>query len=170
LNRIFYNWKLRLIKELTDPKGMTLDIGCGDKRYTKYLPNAVGIDVADSFLNIENKHDIRASGTHLPFRNGIFQQVHGHESFEHIDNVQKVFAECYRVLKENGSFVILSPNKFSYIIARIIALKVSDLFADKQEVWNLNERSLLKMLNPKFRLEEKKWRFMISGYKFRKTS
>ena len=46
----------------------------------------------------------------LPFRKGIFDVVVSNSSLEHIFYPEKMISECARVLKINGTFILLVPN------------------------------------------------------------
>jgi ubiquinone/menaquinone biosynthesis C-methylase UbiE len=57
-------------------------------------------------LNLENK---------LPFPNNHFDCCSAAEIIEHINNVEKLLGEIYRVLKPNGYLILTTPNRSSLI-------------------------------------------------------
>lgn len=100
-----------------------LDFGCGTATLTIMakescpLANLTGIDIDVEILNRAN-HNVREKkldilllnydGTKLPFQNNNFQRVISCLVFHHLDTdaKQKVLAEVFRVLNNNGQLHI----------------------------------------------------------------
>jgi ubiquinone/menaquinone biosynthesis C-methylase UbiE len=146
--------ELRFILNLSEKSGRTLDIGCGDKRFTKHLSDAVGIDPFPKYDVIVNKPDIVASGTCLPFRDETFDSIHAHSVLEHIQDVSKVIRECYRVLKPNGSMIVISPHDLQWAIIRFFTFRIHDLLRDKGHCHKLCGEKILNYTKNHFRLEK----------------
>ena len=100
----------------TLPKGKVLDLGCGDGNYSKRLKDlgfdviAGDIDVARfKYKNeIEFKHcDITKE---IPFPANHFDYVLFLEVIEHLRNPYQVMPEINRIIKNNGSLIISTPN------------------------------------------------------------
>jgi SAM-dependent methyltransferase len=98
------------------PKGNLLDLGCGTGEYSKGLKD-LGFDVTAGDIDlarfeykgeIEFKHcDITKK---LPFADNVFDYVLMTEVIEHLNNSYEVIQEINRVLKNNGSLVLSTPN------------------------------------------------------------
>lgn len=98
-----------------------LDVGCGTGRLVKFFNEnglkAYGCDSQDEALKIARKYNNRlvikkASGTHLPFKNGTFDLITSISVIEHLgkSEVNKFISEAYRVLKNEGFLFIITPN------------------------------------------------------------
>lgn len=104
-------------------KGKGLDLGCGTGLVTliasKYAKEIIGIDINNEMLNEARKK--KSLGAKLSFlKNDIIQKLpFPDEHFDfvisslainHIENVNPVFAEVYRVLKHDGVFIFDEPD------------------------------------------------------------
>ncbi|MFQ5863759.1 MAG: methyltransferase domain-containing protein, partial [bacterium] len=99
-------------------RGKLLDLGCNRGFYISQYKNgdAVGIDIAYAVL--EKAHErfpqgcfIQADAQDLSFlRSESFDSILCSEMIEHVPHPQKVFAECFRVLKPQGVLLITTPN------------------------------------------------------------
>jgi SAM-dependent methyltransferase len=91
-------------------KGNVLDIGCGNKPYEELFKGKVdsytGCDVAQSD---GNRVDIICSATELKFADERFDTVFSTQVMEHVDDPQKMLAETWRVLKQNGVLILSVP-------------------------------------------------------------
>src|SRR3989344_1979386 len=88
-------------------KGNVLDIGGGKKDGKFKHPRTKKWIVVD--IDKKTKPDIVASVAKLPFKDESFDTVKATELFEHVDNYEKGFSECVRVLKKRGHLIISSP-------------------------------------------------------------
>jgi methionine biosynthesis protein MetW len=98
-----------------------LDVGCGNGYQTAPLTekNTVyGLDISkanvDKALSRGIKailHDVEAP---FPFEDGFFDVVVCSEILEHLFFPEKVIKECYRVLKDSGSFIVTVPNLYCF--------------------------------------------------------
>jgi len=90
--------------------GKLLDIGCGSKPYEKLfknLNNYVGVEVSGNKENL--KSDIYYNGIALPFADNTFDSVLCTEVFEHVEQLDDVIIELYRVLKPGGRMIVTTP-------------------------------------------------------------
>ncbi|MFH1397093.1 MAG: class I SAM-dependent methyltransferase [Candidatus Omnitrophota bacterium] len=98
------------------PKGKVLDLGCGDGDYAKRLKD-LGFDVIAGDIDmarfrykneIEFKHcDITKE---MPFSANYFDYVLLMEVVEHLINPYLVIPEINRIIKNNGSLILSTPN------------------------------------------------------------
>ncbi|MDC0990290.1 class I SAM-dependent methyltransferase [Gammaproteobacteria bacterium] len=89
-----------------------LDIGCGLKPYAESFSNAhyFGIDIEDSGRPIDMKvPDKFYDGINIPYEDGSFDGLLCTQVLEHVEDMDKFLAECNRVVKVGGSFIISVP-------------------------------------------------------------
>ena len=90
--------------------GKLLDFGCGSKPYEKLfknLNNYVGVEVSGNKENL--KSDIYYNVIALPFADNTFDSVLCTEVFEHVEQLDDVIIELYRVLKPGGRMIVTTP-------------------------------------------------------------
>ena len=90
--------------------GKLLDFGCGSKPYEKLFKNSnnyVGVEVSGNKKNL--KSDIYYNGIALPFGNNTFDSILCTEVFEHVEQLDCVITELYRVLKPGGRMIVTTP-------------------------------------------------------------
>ncbi len=99
-------------KDMTGQK--VLDLGCGYGYYTDYFQNigaeVIGVDGSENMIDIARSHyedcnfavcDITKN---FPYANESFDLIFCNQVLMDVENIEKVFSECYRVLKPNGIF------------------------------------------------------------------
>ncbi len=90
--------------------GNLLDVGCGNKPYESLFGNKLssytGCDVVQSN---ENKVDVICLATSLDFEESKFDTVFSTQVMEHVDNSDKMMAECNRVLRTGGHLILSVP-------------------------------------------------------------
>ena len=90
--------------------GKLLDFGCGSKPYEKLFKNLndyVGVEVAGNKENL--KSDIYYDGISLPFADNTFDSILCTEVFEHVEQLDDVIFELYRILKPGGRMIVTTP-------------------------------------------------------------
>ena len=101
----------RITEELQYLKGRNLDIGCGSY---SYIPS-VGFDLSLKMLDFNDHLIEKVPGDleqPLPFQNNSFDSVTAIFVLNYIHKYNQLFSEIKRILKLEGSFVmILSENK-----------------------------------------------------------
>lgn len=114
-NILHYNWLggrhivNDLKKVLPQLKGKVLDVGCGDKPYSKYLTSAdehIGLDV---FPLPEVDVVVPRIGKWTMLQDNSFDCVISTQSLEHITEFDNYISEIHRVLKKGGTFVATLP-------------------------------------------------------------
>lgn len=91
-----------------------LDLGCGYGYYTDFFKSigadVLGVDGSANMIDIARSRykncafeicDITES---LPYTNESFDLIFCNQVLMDVENIEKVFSECYRVLKSNGIF------------------------------------------------------------------
>lgn len=100
-------------------KPPVLDIGCGFGEFAGvFFKNLVemGIDINTDDLLLaaqkkKYKKTIFADARNLPFPDKSFKTVVSISTLEHIEEVEPVFSEAYRVLRKNGQLIYTVPTK-----------------------------------------------------------
>jgi len=101
------------------PPGYFLSIGCGVGVLESFLPSnidSVGIDIDESKLacaakEIPNIPFIKADCCRLPFSSNIFDRVMAIAIIEFVTDKIGFVSEVHRVMKNDGSFFIMTPNR-----------------------------------------------------------
>ena len=96
-----------------------LDIGCGFGEFAgvffeKMVEMGVDVNCQDLFLAAQKKKykkTVFADARNLPFADKSFNTVFSISVLEHIEGVEPVFGEAYRVLKKGGLFIYTVPTK-----------------------------------------------------------
>lgn len=93
-------------------RGRVLDVACGTGYGTAML-RAVGVDVSLDALRYARRHPalyVAADAARLPF-DRTFDSVVSFETIEHVADPVRFVAECSRVLKPGGLFIVSTPNR-----------------------------------------------------------
>lgn len=89
-----------------------LDVGCGLKPFVSGFDHAhyTGIDVEVSGRPVElKKPDKFFDGINIPYEDCMFDGILCTQVLEHVENMDLLLAECNRVLKVGGCFVVSVP-------------------------------------------------------------
>ena len=119
-------YRCRIAPRLIKKAHILLDVGTGCGYGVHFLDEtfsgdlSVGIDASGRALKYANRRYkgerrcfIKCSATHLPFKNKSFDLITCLEVIEHIHFPSMVLKEIHRTLKNEGSLVISTPNKYT---------------------------------------------------------
>jgi SAM-dependent methyltransferase len=118
-SEIVYSSKAGKIREaylgglLSRREGLTLDVGCNDGHYKRFIESYVGLDPALALLKKFKGSRLRAVAESLPFNASSFETVFISETLEHLHDRDLVLRECHRVLNKNGVLILSVPFGFS---------------------------------------------------------
>jgi malonyl-CoA O-methyltransferase len=98
--------------------GKILDVGCAKGRFAVQMKGRFpscevhGVDISDELLSCVPDGIIKKKGNvlHLPYEDEMFDLVYCVEILEHTMRTDKAVGELCRVLKENGTLVIIDKN------------------------------------------------------------
>lgn len=114
----------RTIRENLTPNTILLDAGCGHNMESlKLLADkcnfnmGVGVDMKIDISNAlpNSIYGIYGNLELLPFKQKSIDLIISHSVFEHLENPKIVFHEFYRILKNKGRIIFLTPNKYDYV-------------------------------------------------------
>lgn len=122
LNRFFYKFSQSLLPEPANGKNRLLDLGCGMAEFARFAINkewsASVSDVSEDNVRSANELGIDAKcldlNLPLPYENKSFHLVTLIEVLEHIMNAEMLVEEIYRVLTDDGHFLLSTPNYAFY--------------------------------------------------------
>ena len=90
--------------------GDILDFGGGSKPYQNLFKNSKNYFSIEVLGNKENlRSDIYYDGSKLPFADNAFDSILCTEVFEHVEKLDDVLDELYRVLKPGGRMIVTTP-------------------------------------------------------------
>lgn len=117
---------------LLRPNDRILEIGCGIGSIVSELNgrgyDITGIDISSQAIEygLKKYGDIKLHvqpAEHLKFKDNAFDVVLSFDLFEHIAKVDAHLSEVSRVLKEDGFYLLQTPNKYSNVIFETIYYK-----------------------------------------------
>ncbi len=169
IDSLVFNLKARIVKGFLQ-EGRTLDVGCGDKRYTDIMPDAIGIDSSIEFEGCINRPDIVMDATDLKFPRDTFKNICYLDTMEHITNLEMAVVEASRVSTPDGIVIIVDPNDRMLKLFRYLFLRFSDAKqGNPSHIHHFNKESLVELMSPLFVLEKAVNRVIFTGYKFRNS-
>lgn len=143
-------------------QGIVLDIGSFQLQNKYLLDNkkinkVLGVDfeipqniIYDEFLRV----DLNENNVHMPFENKKFDTVIAGEVLEHLNNPMLILSECFRILKDDGKFILSMPNSWFVfeIIRELINFKVP---TDEEHLYRHNKLSVSILLRKNgFKIEK----------------
>ncbi|MCA9382363.1 class I SAM-dependent methyltransferase [Candidatus Dojkabacteria bacterium] len=96
-----------------------LDVGCGIgtfvKKFGEYSSQVYGLEYdqkkVDQAIPEVKQNIVQGEAEKLPYPDEAFDIVFSHEVLEHVNDDQKAVEEAFRVLKNNGEFIVFCPNR-----------------------------------------------------------
>jgi len=134
------------IKELCKDK-LVLDLGCGTCEFTQYMKDAklvVGLDLSIYMLKYgltkikdQNFHLIHGDACKLPVKSEMVDLIFCIGLLPYVD-IDSLFGECERVLKNNGEVMCVFPNKWNFLnlqgrLLRKIAQRLGKKISSREE-------------------------------------
>jgi ubiquinone/menaquinone biosynthesis C-methylase UbiE len=128
----------------------TLDLGCGSGIFTaqllKWGADVSGIDISETMINIACKENYEiefhvSNALKTPFKSGCFDIVSSGLMVHYFEDINPLFKEVKRLLKDGGLFVFSFHHPFNEVLLRgekrnIIA---KPYFNNKKYKWKMKE-------------------------------
>ena len=93
-----------LITEINNNKNSSLELGCGkNKRHSSYY----GVDTLE-YTNVDIVGDVYDVLSEI--NDNSIEKIASYHFFEHLNDLKKIFDECYRVLKVGGEMTVVVPH------------------------------------------------------------
>ena len=155
LGRLYWDYRDNKVISCIKDEHVILDIGCGEgitlEKLIKKFPNRniKGIDYIKENVEICKKHGLPVeygSVYDLKIENNSIDSVIFLEVIEHLADYKKALKEIYRVLKPNGSFILIFPNDRIFKMARILTLKFKEAFYDPGHIKQWTPKSIKEIL------------------------
>jgi ubiquinone/menaquinone biosynthesis C-methylase UbiE len=114
INPFVYTSKMKnkLLSELKD--GLVLDVGVGTGYTTKELKNAVGLDITWKMLRQAKANYkgnlVLGDAVNPPFKEDTFSNIISAGSLYYLPDTEKALLGLYRLLKEDGVLLTLTPS------------------------------------------------------------
>ena len=125
-------------------RGRVLDVACGTGYGTAML-GATGVDLSLPALRYAAvrypARYLAGDAARLPFARAAFDSVLSFETLEHVPDAARFVAECARVLKPPGVFIVSTPN-------RELWSPRSPRPCQRYHVREFNRKELLAVLKP----------------------
>lgn len=108
-NRWVYEAELLAVKELIPKTGQGIEIGVGSGRFASPLGIRLGIEPSTNMGKIAQERGIQISegvAENLPLKKSKFDFALMVTAVCFLDDINKSFQEAYRILQENGLFIV----------------------------------------------------------------
>lgn len=124
---VSYDWvvsKKNVSKLGLNESSRILDIGSKDGGKAHYLIDNGQLVLSDISKRKQTSPFVISDATHLPFNDDTFDLVTMLHVIEHVENDKMALQEIYRVLKNNGSAIVVTPNSKRLTKLYSIILKI----------------------------------------------
>jgi len=122
LRRRTENVEILLRQALLPDRAKILDVGTADGEMLRHLQavypqyDFTGIERTPELVEIAQSHGlhvVQSDARSLPFPEESFDAITMISTIKHIPQYQQVFAECHRVLKDQGIMIIAEPSRIA---------------------------------------------------------
>ena len=134
------------VMENMPPGSNLLDAGCGyhmgfTREFYSKARMSVGMDIVPPQTSSPGPYGIQGDLGFLPFKDKTFDIIISKAVFEHLEDPHAVLKELSRVLKVNGSIVVITPNKYDYVsfVATLTPYRFHRWLLSRLLGWNTND-------------------------------
>lgn len=141
-NRFAYESELLAIKSLIPNNKFSIEIGVGSGRFAKPLDVKLGVEPSIKMQMFSKKRKIdivNSIAENLPFRSETFDLVLMVTTICFVDDIKSSFKEIFRILKQDGMFIIGLIDRDSPIGKLYQKNKKSSVFYSVANFYSVNE-------------------------------
>ena len=142
------------------PGCKVLDVGCGlgndTSRFAAGGAKITGIDIAERAIEMaERNFEQRGldgsfeamNGESMTYEDQSFDLVYCHTVLQFTPNPEQLVSECIRVLKPGGTLILMAINKYSWLYAMHLLLRVKIDYLDSPYYHLHSKKQLQKLLS-----------------------
>ena len=124
--------------------GPVLDVGCNDCFILRNIkaPIKIGIDLEINNIN-NGQLFVIADVNYLPFSNNVFEHIFALDVVEHLENDTLISKSLNRVLRNDGTILLTTPNKsiklFPWFLTNYISKKWGHIYRNGYQINELCE-------------------------------
>ncbi len=137
-----YKSELIAVKNQLPEGKFGIEIGVGSGRFAAPLGINLGVEPSHEMRMIAKKKKINlidSIAEYLPFKNNLFDFVLMVTTICFLDDIEASFKEVFRILKENGSFIIGFIDRNSAIGRKYENYKESNVFYKVADFYSVEE-------------------------------
>lgn len=150
----------KIISKIPENSKLILDFGCGEgilmEKLVRRFPESkiIGVDVIPDNISIcqRNNLDVFLTEVNKPIHleSNSIDVILLIEVIEHLDNPMFVISEISRLLKKDGTLVILFPNDFVFALTRLLLLKIKEFKHDPGHIYQYSFEKVKNLLETDF--------------------
>lgn len=135
--------RLKLISKYAS--GKVLDVGFA---YTpnKYLKNVIGLDIVKADKPENYLEVYKGNAMNMPFKDKTFDSITAGDVIEHLENPAQFLRECKRVLKNDGTLIISTPNAAFLPLQPLEILFIKKFYFNDTHINLFQPRIMYKLL------------------------
>ncbi len=144
LRLVYFDWYKKILKDLKNGPGKTVELGAGTGNFKEYKPDAISSDIEKC-----DWLDMSFDAHKMPFSQNSVSNIIMIDVLHHLSSPVKFFQEAIRVLEKEGRILIVEPHPslFSLFVYKKFHpepfLMNMDYFADvsekQKDPWQSNQ-------------------------------
>ena len=130
-NDYVYKSELKAIRHFIPKQGRGVEIGIGSGLFAKPLGINNGIDPSEQMAELAKKRGldvVRGVAENLPFEDNSYEFALMVTTICFVDSPEKSLREVFRILRENGSFILAFVDKESTVGREYLKMKKKSIF------------------------------------------
>jgi len=156
LGRTYWDYRDNRAFSFIDQKDQVIiDLGCGEgislEKLSRLYPDrlVLGLDLLDENARIAHSYKLRVACSdiyEIPIADNRVDFVLLSEVIEHLNKPERAIAEIHRILKKNGTLLIIFPNDRNFFLARFLTFRFKAAFFDPGHLRQWTHRHCTKIL------------------------
>lgn len=140
LEKVLQTLRFNKVSRHINNNSIVLDLGCGYngtllRFLSKKISDGYGMDISISKKRVDKKIQLvrgKVDG-HIPFKKQQIDYITALAIIEHVENVEIMLAEIFRVLKKNGVLLLTTPSRYSKPILEFLASRLKIISGEEIE-------------------------------------